>query len=351
MGLSSTAVCGTPFSRPDAARIVAAALGNVSMLQGHFWLDDAAGSEVNASLCVEYLLEHMPRRDLLLLFSQPFQMMDFMFEHVRFALKTWPWASAQNISWPVFLDNVVPFAFFDEPRDVWWRWRPRFYQLLAPIVAGTDGVTAAVKALAAAVPQADFDGTLAMNGPGGLEVNPGPGVRWKSETSPAMMSPRDVVANGGSCTGTAIVLAAACRAVGIPARVAGCSESSAAGDDHHWIEFFDPSDPGPFGDFWHTKEGTSQGNTGGPWDSPSGPMNGCLKGVAPRDTLHTIWASSWGSSESMPLLWSESALQSTWSRIGGTNRCGAYCVAWGCGANQTEHWTAAECAPKTNNDQ
>ena len=45
------------------------------------------------------------------------------------------------------------------------------------------------------------------------------------------------------------------RAVGIPARIAGCSESIVRGDDHHWVEFFDPSSPGPFNDSWHTKEG------------------------------------------------------------------------------------------------
>ncbi len=27
----------------------------------------------------------------------------------------------------------------------------------------------------------------------------------------------------------------------------------------------DGNSTGPFGDFWHTKEGTSRGNEGGPW--------------------------------------------------------------------------------------
>jgi transglutaminase-like putative cysteine protease len=105
---------------------------------------------------------------------------------------------------------------------------------------------------------------------------------------------------------------AAARSVGIPARLAGCSESVVRGDgawwgagrepprlergaswvrlfphtsapptrastgcaDHHWAEFYDPLSPGPFGDFWHTREGSSAGNPDGPWDSPSGPMLG-----------------------------------------------------------------------------
>ena len=41
-------------------------------------------------------------------------------------------------------------------------------------------------------------------------------------------------------------------------------------DDDHWTEFYDDkSASGPFGDSWHTKEGVSKGNEGGPWDAPS----------------------------------------------------------------------------------
>ena len=51
---------------------------------------------------------------------------------------------------------------------------------------------------------------------------------------------------------------AAARSVGIPARIAGCSQSI-PNDDHHWVEYYDASAPGPFGSPWHTKEGTSAG--------------------------------------------------------------------------------------------
>ena len=64
-------------------------------------------------------------------------------------------------------------------------------------------------------------------------------------------------------------MAAVARSVGIPIRVAGCSQSI-LDDDHHWTEFYDDkSASGPFGDSWHTKEGVSKGNEGGPWDAPS----------------------------------------------------------------------------------
>eukprot|EP01051_Picozoa_sp_SAG22_P004596 SAG22_NODE_250_length_13779_cov_6.413450_6_plen_161_part_00 len=160
-----------------------------------------------------------------------------------------------------------------------------------------------------------------------------------------MCHSQQIVENGGSCTGTAILLAAVLRSVGIPSRVAGCSDESAAaakGNDHHWclaaaclfaavlpflfvaarltgvcvrgvlcaslsspsiplspsvcvraracvctfglsrVEFWDPTDPGPFGDYWHTKEGVSRGNAGGPWDGASGPMAGCMRGLTAK---------------------------------------------------------------------
>ena len=118
-------------------------------------------------------------------------------------------------------------------------------------------------------------------------------------------------------------------------------------DDHHWVEFWDSSLAGPFADdpAWHTKEGTSKGNKGGPWDSPSGPMNGCLKGVVPGSTMATLWASSWSSDVFLPTMWHNSSWAEMIGFVGGVNRCGAYCTSWGCGDNQTDFWTQAECGP------
>lgn len=47
-------------------------------------------------------------------------------------------------------------------------------------------------------------------------------ITFKSNQTPDIMSPSQVIAAGyASCTGLAIFLVNACRAVGIPARVAG----------------------------------------------------------------------------------------------------------------------------------
>lgn len=206
---------------------------------------------------------------MMLLFSQPFQTMDFITDHVRYAMKVWPWARGRNVTWPTFKEYVLPYSFVSEKRDLWFRWRPRMYQLLVPVVQSSKTIGEAVLALTQSIPNANLQGVLALTGKsaGAIEFSVGNLVQWRSETSPENMSPQQVIEHQGSCTGTAIVMAAACRAVGIPARMAGCSES-VAGDDHHWVEYWAPpgdaegstnsSDNGPFGDGWHTKEGVSK---------------------------------------------------------------------------------------------
>jgi hypothetical protein len=72
-------------------------------------------------------------------------------------------------------------------------------------------------------------------------------------------------------------------------------------------------------------------------------MNGCLQGVQPQDRLHTIWASSWGSQTFLPLMWANDAWTQQWMFVGGVNRCGAYCSAWGCGQGQAQHWDQNGC--------
>lgn len=232
-------------------------------VQGHFWLDDLGAAEANASLCLDHLFRYMPRRDLLVFFSSPYATLDFLVEHIRFALlarATHKWAEA--VPFPVFLDSVLPYAVLDEPRDFAWRWRPRLARLLAPYVADAANITAAVHAVAAVLPRAELAGLLLVQTGGTPDFVGGPPVTWVSSVSPAMLAVSDVAQHGGSCTGTGILFAAALRAVGIPARLAGCSESVVAGDDHHWVEWYDPQSAGPFGDFWHTKEGVSKGNEG-----------------------------------------------------------------------------------------
>lgn len=333
----------------QAPRIAASALLTLGQLQGNFWMDGPGELEENVTECVTYVIANMPRRDMLTLFAQPVLFSEFLIEHTRLALRAWPYSASFNVPWSIFLDTVLPYGLFDESRDLYFRWRPRFSQLFGAITTmqNITNITAAVHTLADMIPRAQAAGALGrVNADGTTQVVAGTPISWRSEVSPAILSPSQVIEfQGGSCTGTALILAAACRSIGIPARVAGCSESVVRGDDHHWIEFWDGSDPGPFGDFWHTKEGVSAGNEGGPWDTPSGPMNGCLQGVVPGSNIDTIWAASWGSRDYLPTLWANNTFAATWAHNGGVNRCGAYCTSWGCGTNQTGHWSQAACGP------
>ena len=330
---------GDPPNLPTVARAVLDYL----TVQGHFWRieSDALGS-------MEHLIEHMPVRDALLLFGNGGDtFLNFIAEHIQLALlvrydgPSW----TRSIPQDIYRDYVLPYAFLNEKRDVDFRWRSRFFKLFYPLISKANPTTQAMHILTDAIPLAAASGVLEYNN----TVVPGYVVQWKSETSPMRLSPENVIElGGGSCTGTAITLAAAARSVGIPIRLAGCSQSI-QDDDHHWTEFYDKNDPGPFQDFWHSKEGTSKGNEGGPWDSPSAPMNTCLKYLVPRDPtgLNTIWVSQWSSNVTMPLQWGPRiTTTSGWlngSSVSGLNRCGAYCSAWGCGSNQTNRYKQSDC--------
>lgn len=340
--------CQQGSTLPSDSAIINVAVStliNVTMQQGTFFIEN------NVTDAYALIVSGMPRRDMLVLFSEPYMFLDYMEEHIRLglnAIEAAPWAAA--IDPALMLQYVVPYGFLDEKRDFFWRWRPRFYQLLQPLITAANAttITQAMHVLSDAIPAMSTLGLLSFfSGTQGLQLEPGQPITWRSETSPGYLSPSQVAYRGGSCTGTAIVMAAAARAVGIPARIAGCSESVVRGDDHHWIEFYDPTAPGPFGtgDYWHTKEGTSAGNTGGPWDSPSGPMLGCLQGVVPGSTVDTLWASNWLGGSYLPMLWSNDTWSQAWAFVGGENRCGEYCSAWGCGVNNTQKWSQAQCGP------
>lgn len=334
-----------PNDMKGASLSIAAALLSYGEIQGFFWENDAM-----TQIALAHLILYMPPRDSMRLFSGDDRFLEFLLQHVRYALlvrtksgASWAKNASGIIKDEMFLDYVLPYAFLDEKRDVNFFWRQRFYQLFNQNVSVTKNITEAMHFLAEAIPRAHAAGVLSFDNE---QLSLGASVHWQSETSPMRMSPEQVIMlGGGSCTGTAIVMAAAARSVGIPARVTGCSQSI-KDDDHHWIEFYDPtSTSSPFGDHWHTKEGTSSGNEGGPWDAPSSPMNTCLQKLLPKDParLNTIWASSWSSEIYMPLQWSMMIESQRLAFVGGQNRCGDYCGAWGCGTNQTKKWTQKEC--------
>lgn len=118
-------------------------------VQGYFLNDPDDVSEA-----VQFYIRYAPRRDLQFLFSSPYLFGDYLLEHARFTLATWQWASAMGIPQDIFLESVAPYAFVNEKRDVWWRWRPMLYNLFSPLVANATNTTTAMRRLAAAIPAA-----------------------------------------------------------------------------------------------------------------------------------------------------------------------------------------------------
>ena len=174
---------------PDAASShMAAAILGYAQIQGEFW-----ENATKAQLAVAHLLRFMPVRDSMRLMGGDDRFLDFLLEHVRYALLVRAhgphWATnATLVSDAAFHDYVLPYAFLDEKRDVSFGWRRRFYQLFLANVSATGNATAAMHVLAAAIPHAAAAGVLML----GEELVAGSVVRWKSETSPMRMSPEQV---------------------------------------------------------------------------------------------------------------------------------------------------------------
>ena len=339
--------CSNYYSLPSATSyaISTNVLANISTTLYGFYFNNP--QEVNSTICLNHLLSYMPRRDIILLFTDTANFIPFLMNTIRYAILV----NIYNIPWDVFIEYVLPYSIVDEPRDVSYNWRQRYYQLFYDQIKqqlnGSVDILKAATLLTTLIPQAAPSGTFTMQSTTTTFIS-GPVITWKSETSPGMLSPSQIGAFGGSCTGTAIVLVAAARSIGIPARLAGCSQSI-PNDDHHWVEFWDGNDPGPMGDYWHTREGVSKGNEEGPWDSLSTPMRNCLNNLIPKDRLNTLWASSFSSSIFLPTLWSDNSnFNQIWAWKGGINRCGAYCQTWGCGPNSDQKYTQNECNPADN---
>jgi Transglutaminase-like superfamily len=337
--------CGgsSPTTDEGVVDFAADALLAVNQLLGNYFLDDAGDIEMNATQALKALLRHMPIKDLMVLFAEPISTLDFLIENIRLSLLTRQFPINKNVSWSLFVDFVLPYAVVMEPRDMEWRTRRRYFELFSPFVRDLSNLTDAVFTIFDAVPLAYAQGLLGYNGTA-VFGNP---ITWKSSTSPAYLSPKTItMVNGGSCTGQAIILVSILRSVGIPARIAGCSQS-VPDDDHHWAEIYIPELTSPFSDGWHTREGISNGNINGPFDAPSGPMETCLSYLMKGDKLNTIWASNWSSPVYLPFLWSNNTFSQDYAFVGGVNRCGAYCTAWGCGVNNSMHWNQDECGPIT----
>jgi hypothetical protein len=159
-----------------------------------------------------FLFEHMPDADARALDAA------FLLREVRLATEARnavPWG--RQLDDALFLGYVVPWAQANEARE---DWRSGFQQRFLPLVRAcrTPGEAAVV-----------------LN----ARIYDALGVRYSTGRARADQAPSESIAQGkASCTGLSILLADACRACCVPARVVSVRWPHKPGN-HTWVEVWD----------------------------------------------------------------------------------------------------------------
>lgn len=159
-----------------------------------------------------FLFAHMPQRDRETLAVETLR------DNVFYAIKargTHGWA--MEVPNELFQNYVLPYAQADEKRE---NWRKEMHERCAPLVADCKTPGAAAKVLNEEL----FD-----------LVN----VHYSTKRRRALQAPGESIAQGrATCTGLSILLADACRSVGVPARIVSVKWPHKAGN-HTWVEIWD----------------------------------------------------------------------------------------------------------------
>lgn len=191
---------------------------------------------------------------------------------VKLALKAraeFPWAKATP--WEIYANDVLPYAVVNEARD---EWRQLFYDKFAPLVKNCKSGTEATLFIARHIQ---------------------PLIKVKYSTSRRI--PHQGVAESlklgkVSCTGQSILLIAALRSVGIPARMVGLLTWAHVLGNHNWVEAWCDGE-------WKMIEYNEQDfNT--PWVMSSISM------LNPHNPQNHIIATTWkpdASNDKFPLIW------------------------------------------------
>jgi hypothetical protein len=198
---------------------------------------------------------------------------EYLLENLRLALEArnrFPWA--KGVPERMYLNDVLPYASLDEPRELW---RAEFYQMAAEIVRDCKSGTEAAQAL-------NRDLFKRIN------------VHYNTGRKRNNQGPLSSIAEGkATCTGLAVILVDACRAVGVPARVAGVPEWSDKPGNHTWVEVWD-------GDWFFT--GADEYDAKGlnrAWFN-----NDAARTARSEKPLNQVYATSWRrTGQYFPLAW------------------------------------------------
>ena len=219
---------------------------------------------------LQFLLTNMPPRDWQALSAE------FLLDNLSLAYQAMqeaPWA--KSIPSEIFLNDVLPYASVSEPRD---NWRKRLYDIALPLVKDCKTPAEAGQAL-------------------NQQLFKLLKVKYSRARRAPDQGPFETMETGvATCTGLSILLVDACRAVGVPARIAGTPLWSNNSGNHTWVEIWD-------GD-WHF--------TGAAEQSPEGLDRGWFVGNASQavkdDRDRAIYASSFKQTGlSFPLSWARRA--------------------------------------------
>ncbi|HEY6228214.1 MAG TPA: transglutaminase domain-containing protein, partial [Verrucomicrobiae bacterium] len=215
-----------------------------------------------------FLIDNMPASDRGVLSEE------FLMSNLDLAMKartnfTW----ARTISEAMFLNDVLPYASLDEPRD---EWRTDFYKLAGEIVRDCKTASEAAQML-------NRDLFKRIN----VHYNTG---RKRNNQSPA----ESIEQGKATCTGLAIILVDACRAVGVPARIVGVPQWAQKEGNHTWMEYWD-------GD-WHFL-GADEYDKNGP-DRAWFNNDAAITIATGTNLINQIFASSWRRTGThFPLAW------------------------------------------------
>ena len=225
---------------------------------------------VGGEAAARFLAEHMTEADRTGLSNA------FLLENLDLAFrarKEFPWAA--KVPEPIFLNDVLPYAVFDETRDPW---RAELLALSRELVKDARTATEAVQAL---------------NRQLFHRVN----VHYNTGRKRPNQSLQESKALGkATCTGLSIILVEACRSVGIPARAVGTPMWTNERGNHTWVEAWD-------GD-WHFA-GADEYDAGG---LDRGWFVGDASKARANEPRHAIYATSWRRDGlSFPMVWARNS--------------------------------------------
>lgn len=161
-----------------------------------------------------FLLVNMPERDLQSLDSE------YLLKNVDLAFQVrnlWPFLP--DIPDNIFLNYLLPYALTGEERD---DWREDFLQRFLPVVKDCKSVGEIVLSLHVWIPNA-------------MQIS----YDHENISRPLQSIGTTVELKRGDCVGLSILLAGACRSIGVPARITAIPSWKGVPGGHAWVEIYD----------------------------------------------------------------------------------------------------------------